>query len=91
MFDASAPVSVTDHAVLRWIERVHGIDIDIIRAFIADATREAINAGATGVQVDGYLYVLSPDNRSVVTVLSPEQRKSRYPGALGRHIFAGSK
>lgn len=71
-------IGVTDHAVLRWIERVAGIDVDAIRERmieeIAGAARAAANAGLPerySVRTSDAVYVL--DSGTVVTVLSPEQ------------------
>ncbi len=50
---APAP-KVSDHALLRFIERVHGVDIEAIRSSIMSSRIvEAIKLGATSVTVDG--------------------------------------
>jgi hypothetical protein len=82
MTDA-APITVTDHALIRWLERVHGVDVDRFREYIASLTQDAINLGATSIQIDGFLYVLNPARRSVVTIFTPEQRKNRLPHLRG--------
>ena len=58
---------VTDHALLRWLDRVYGLDLDSIRDQIATpAIRSAILAGAAAITIDGFTYVLQ--DRQVVTV-----------------------
>ena len=79
----NAPIIVTDHAVLRWLERVHGVDVDRLRGRIASLTREAIDLGATSIQIDGFLYTLDPAKRSVITIFTPEQRKNRHDHLRG--------
>lgn len=60
-------LTVTDHAVLREIQRVHGLDVEGIRRAIARKVARGMEKGAVGVLVDGVRYVLR-DGR-VVTVL----------------------
>jgi Asp-tRNA(Asn)/Glu-tRNA(Gln) amidotransferase C subunit len=59
---------VTDHAVLRYIERVLGFDVEAIRTRIMSKTvRDAIRARAGAVTVDGYRYELRAG--AVVTIM----------------------
>ena len=62
-------VNVTDHALVRYIERVAGIDLTEVRAAIRAHVREAMRAGAHGVQKDGFIYKLDPHSQSVLTVI----------------------
>lgn len=64
---SSTADSVTDHAVMRYLERVYGVDVPALKRRIALATKEARAAGASGVKIDGVRYVLSPNGR-VVTI-----------------------
>lgn len=59
--------SVTDHALLRWLERVHGIDIDFFRQQLLDETRDYIATGAATVRKDGVVYIFK--NGKLITVL----------------------
>ncbi len=62
-----AEPTVTDHALLRYIERVHGIDMDTLRRHVLSSTvREAIRLGASTVRHDGLDYKIA--NNAVVTV-----------------------
>jgi len=51
-------VHVTEHAVLRFIERVHGIDVEAIREKIRDRAQVAYEMGAVGVDLDGVRLVM---------------------------------
>jgi len=64
---------VTDHAVLRYLERVRGIDIERLRA---DLQRKATRAHASAVSIGGGEFTIIVDgfrmkcqNDHVVTVL----------------------
>lgn len=59
-------VQVTDHALIRYIERVLGHDLDDIRDEIATRVERAAEIGAEAVIVDGFRFVV--DNKKVVTV-----------------------
>lgn len=60
------PVRVTDHAVLQYLARVHGLDIEHFRSHIAGLTQSGVDNGATGVIADGVKFVLN--GIAVVTV-----------------------
>ncbi|WP_127088343.1 hypothetical protein [Aquabacter cavernae] len=64
---------VTDHAVLREVERVHGIDVEAVRLHIAHRVRHAVAAGAAGLISEGHRYIFR--GGKVVTVL-PGERSS---------------
>lgn len=67
-------ITVSDHALVRYIERVHGIDIDQLREIVADLVREAAEVGATKFSVDGFTYAIAHQrigNEAVVTTVLP--------------------
>jgi len=69
---------VTDHAVLRYLERVEGIDIEAVRRTIGRTVDRAVRMGACGVQAGGVTYRL--EGGVVVTVLEtnrPERGRVR--------------
>ena len=72
-----APVHVTDHAVLRYLERLHGLDIEAVRAEIATTVWRAALAGATGVRHDGLIYRLQDGVVVTVAPLSHEPLPGR--------------
>lgn len=67
----SPPVHVTDHAVLRYLERAHGLDVDAVRRHIAGRCATGAELGAIGVVVEHVKFVLAAEagKATVVTVL----------------------
>jgi hypothetical protein len=64
---------VTDHAVVRFLERVHGISIDRIRGIILNEKRKAmIAAGATAIKCGDYTCVIS-EGRVVTITAKPKK------------------
>lgn len=49
---------VSDHAVLRYLQRVCGVDIDAARRLIHEEAKTAIAQGARGASVNGIVYRL---------------------------------
>jgi hypothetical protein len=49
---------VSDHALIRWLERAHGMDMQSFRRQLADRVRGAAQAGATSIVIDGFTFVL---------------------------------
>lgn len=66
---------VTDHAVLRHLERVQGIDIEGVRRDLGHKVAAAIRAGAVAIVAEGIRYALVEDRLvSCVPVKSVPQR-----------------
>ena len=63
-------VHVTDHAVLRYLERVCGLDIDALRASIAAGCERGAAAGAPVVRFSGARFLLRGER--VVTAIDDE-------------------
>jgi hypothetical protein len=60
-------IGITDHAVLRYLERVRGLDVDAVRAEMADRVAFASeHPGCTAVVSSGWRYRIR--NGVVVTV-----------------------
>lgn len=59
---------VSDHAVLRYLQRVDGVDVDAVRCKIGRAVDRAVGMGATGVVIDGWLYKLAGAEHGTVVV-----------------------
>lgn len=57
---------VSDHAVLRFLERCHGLDVEAIRAEMRHAVETGVRFGASAVICDGVKFVLREE--TVVTV-----------------------
>ena len=74
------PVWVTDHALVRVLERVGGFEIERLRRDIARRVQAAVDAGAGAVVLDGFVYIIGrADERgpAVTTVLevSPDPQR----------------
>lgn len=59
-------IHVSDHAVLRYLERVRGVDLALVRRTIARAVANGVERDACGVIRDGLTYKLA--GTTVVTV-----------------------
>lgn len=57
---------VTDHALLRYFERVLGLDIEAQRRQVGLMVDRAAQAGACGVIIDGHVYKIA--DGAVITV-----------------------
>lgn len=73
------PIPVTDHAVLCWLERVEGLDIDALRADIGRRGAVGAALGAGVVVVPGGKLIVFEGR--VVTVYPRESQEIR-PDAL---------
>ncbi|PQV56386.1 hypothetical protein LX70_02652 [Defluviimonas denitrificans] len=60
-------VVVSDHALVRYIERVLKIDVETLRREIGRRVDRGVEMGVTGVEVDGFIYKLQEGH--VTTVL----------------------
>lgn len=72
---------VTDHAVLRYLERVRGMDIEAVRreiGHIVDLSQD--HPGACGVVAGGFTYRL---NGGVVTGVHTQNRPNQRTGRHG--------
>ena len=61
---------VTDQAVLRYLERVHGLDVEGIRDAMAEACARGIVIGAPSIRIDNTRFI-NCEGR-IVTVLSTD-------------------
>jgi hypothetical protein len=69
--------TVSDHAVVRWLEIVRGLDIDAVRAEILDQGREDWAAkGAVYVRVPDLDVSLVAEQGRVISIV-PNARRSR--------------
>ena len=71
----------SDHAVVRYLERVKGMDIDAVRREIGRVVDQGLEAGACGVISGGFVYRI--EGGCVVTVTRqntpPPGRRRRKP------------
>jgi len=68
------PIRVTDHAVLRYMERVMGLNIEMVRKHIADTCAGPAAIGAVCVRAEGFRFEIT--NNTVVTVRPDNQAPS---------------
>lgn len=69
-------IHVTDHAVLRYLERAHGLDVEAVRRHLAGRVENGARLGAVGVTIENVKLVMrrnGPDV-SVVTALKAAWR-----------------
>jgi len=64
---------LSDHAVVRYLERVRGVDIDKVRADILAVASDAAVLGAKAIRHAGSCYVI--DNKTIVTILPTDRRR----------------
>lgn len=73
-------VVVSDHAILRFIERVYGLDLEPVRQKIAEKAQRAADAGAASIIIDGFKYTIE-HNSPQVAIVSTVIRKGKDPYA----------
>lgn len=61
---------VTDHAVLRFLERVRGVDVQAVRREIQDVCASAVGTGAVCVKALGVKFEL--DHHGNVLTVTPD-------------------
>ncbi|QND45220.1 hypothetical protein HB780_05550 (plasmid) [Rhizobium lusitanum] len=66
------PIVVSDHAILRYLERAHGLDIEAVRRHIAARCETGVRLGAAGVVIEKVKFII--EDGVVVTTL-----KARWP------------
>lgn len=74
---------VTDHAVVRYLERVQGVDIDALRAEIGRIADDGLERGAAAVNHDGFRYVLAGDRVVTVELQNRPERGQCTTGKRG--------
>lgn len=66
---------VTDHALVRYLERVKGMDVEAIRRMIGRKVDRGVKQGASGVISGGMVYKLQ--GRTVVTIAPHHEPNKR--------------
>lgn len=78
-------IRVTDHAVIRYLERGLGVDVEALRAHIADIATDAAKLGAIGLKHDSIELVIEPDGSGrdgAARVTIPTVLERRMMGAI---------
>lgn len=68
-----ADVTVSDHVVIRWLERVMDFDLDAVRAAIITEAGPAAALGAKSVRKGGRTFII--ESGCIVTVLHGDKRR----------------
>jgi hypothetical protein len=66
---------ISDHALLRFMERIHGIDIKAWRKLMVDDLRASLEVHDGEAHPDSAVFLLSPTRERVVSVLGPGQQR----------------
>lgn len=77
-------INVTDHAVLRYLERVMGFDIDGVRKHIADTCAPAMRSGAGCLSAEGVKFQFANSSVTTITPATNMPNVTRI-GRLTRH------
>ena len=70
-------IRVSDHAVLRYLERVGGFEIEALRQNIAKRCESAVNAGASSITIDGVALLI--EDGVVITTVPRKDGQARRP------------
>jgi hypothetical protein len=77
--------SVSDRAVIRYLERVEGMDIESIRRKIGHTVDRGIEQGAIGVVVGGVVYKLVEGVVSTVWIKNQPNKHTHRGRKKGRN------
>lgn len=70
---------VTDHAVVRWLEHVHGLDAaDVRREILGEHRGDWVAQGSLMIHVPRLRVSLLNRDGAVVAVLSHDEKEGRY-------------
>lgn len=83
------PVRVTDHCVLRFLERVEGMDVEAVRQRIMNVCGGYALVGAKSVRWQGFKFEMS--GTAVTTVTPDHQGPSRTARDRNQHRIVKSK
>lgn len=72
------PVRISDHCVLRYLERAMGLNVELVRAHILSICAAPVSFGAVCVRSDGLRFEIA--SNTVVTVTPDHQ----MPGATSQ-------
>lgn len=82
---SDAKPHITDHAIVRYLERKEGVDVKALRSVIAKRVAKGVELGADRVHHDGITYQLTGH---VVTTCVEKNKPSVHTGmAKGKRGF----
>lgn len=70
------PVRITDHTLIRYLERVKGVDVEALRRKIALTVGRGNDLGASAVRVGGFTYRIEEGH--VVTIHAECRHDMRF-------------
>ena len=70
---------VSDHAVLRYLHQVAGVDVEAIRQRIHDNTHKALAAGASGIISNGISYKFKHGKVASIWISQHHARPLTWP------------
>lgn len=76
-------IHITDHALLRWMERVHGVNVEEWRRVMRSELEASLAAFDGRPRPGSPAFIVSPSNR-VVTVIASHQRQTDAGCAVPR-------
>ncbi|MHB2265832.1 hypothetical protein [Aliihoeflea sp. PC F10.4] len=74
------PIHITDHAMLRYLERAHGLDIEAVRLHLEKRAVNAVRLGAVAVTVENVKLVIEhhkDESATVTTALRSKWHSAR--------------
>lgn len=78
----SGSIRISDHAVLKYLERVEGVDVEAVRRRIARHARVAVESelsGATHIRFDGFQICVANDVATTILAPHPDKIRKRKP------------
>lgn len=75
---------VSDHAILRYLERAHGLDIEAVRNHIAGRCTTGAELGALTVIVESVKFVLVAAGTDTVVTTVVKRRWPVTPRGIGK-------
>lgn len=65
-------IQVTDHAVLRWLERFYEIDVSVIRKQLVDLAQPYASIGVKHAEIGGLWFVFHDNRLVTITPSKPD-------------------
>lgn len=82
--------TISEHALLRFIERVLGFDVESIRRRVmTEGVVSAMEKGATAVTIEGVRFIVR-NNTIVTTVDKPDRKKMQKQGRRPEPVDGGT-
>lgn len=77
---------ITDHALLRWLERCHGVDVEWFRARMEEEVAASLAARPKDQPEPTEACRFVVDDNRVITVLPPGMRLKKSKRVSGFHV-----